>query len=171
MKEFGVTLSKEEESDEEPIETESATDFDIMTVFIISETSWILVFWRPIEIISYLLSSYYYAWMTAYSLEEETIPTMSIFWEFVFLMTMMITFLTEFTPDGETIPVRNLTKIAQNYFKKGFMFDFVTLLPIPWIFYTMHYSHLFYGIKVIRTVKGIKVFDVTEALNWIKEKV
>jgi len=89
----------------------------------------------------------------------------------VFLITMIISFLTEYVPDGETQPVRDLAKIAKNYMSRDFTFDIITLLPLPWIFMTFHMSHFLYIIKVFRTVKGIKVFDVTAALSWIKEIV
>ena len=107
MEQFGVKNKKNGDSFEE-----KESEFDLKSLLLISESSLILVFWKPLEIFSYLLSSYYYAWLMSFSSQIESLSPMQIFWESIFLISMIINFLTEYTPDGETKPVREHPKIA-----------------------------------------------------------
>jgi len=49
-----------------------------------------------------LLSSYYYGWLIAFGDIEMGIPLISIIFEGLMFFGMMINFLREYTPDGET---------------------------------------------------------------------
>jgi len=150
-------------TDDEPDEP------DFKKLLTISNNGFIIIVWKPIEILACLLSSYYYAWILAFGAEEHIgVPRWSIIFEAIFAISMAINFMREYIPDGETVPVRDHAKIAKHYFKNGFWTDFIPLLPIPWALSFLHYSKVLYIIKIIRIDRGFRIFDVTKVLNAIK---
>ena len=51
--------------------------------------------------------------------------------EFVFLVSMALKFLCEFTKDGAHLPTRDLKKIAERYIRSDFILDLIPLIPLP----------------------------------------
>ena len=60
--------------------------------------------------IACLLSSYLYSWMAAFGHHEgyEDYFHYMIIFEMIFTIQIGIKFITDYTPDGETLPVKNL---------------------------------------------------------------
>lgn len=75
---------------------------DFAKLYIIKDDSNILYLWKPLETMVCLLSSYYYGWLIAFGDIEMGIPLISIIFEGLMFFGMMINFLREYTPDGET---------------------------------------------------------------------
>ena len=85
----------------------------------------------------------------------------------------MLRFITDYTPAGENQPERDFTKIYTRYLKSEFFLDFVAWFPINFIYGASrneHYRFLYY-IKIIRMIKGLKVFSVSHFMNKIKKVV
>ena len=97
------------------------SEIDVKKLITIPETSKILIIWKPIEISCCIISCYYYAWIIAFGEKDDIgVPVASIIFEAIMAFSMCINFLREYTPDGETQPVKDLTKIAKHYLKNGF---------------------------------------------------
>ena len=83
--------------------------------------------------------------------------------------TMLLNFIKQFTPDGEVQPVYQLSKIFLNYWNKGLMTDFLTLIPLPFIFHFWEWYYLWYAVKILRLQNGVSLFDVTAILQAVKD--
>lgn len=57
----------------------------------------------------------------------------SVFFETVFSISIIMRFLTDFIPPGETLPVRDFEKIYTRYLQEGFLFDFIPWIPINFV--------------------------------------
>ena len=76
---------------------------------------------------------------------------------------MVLKFLTDFIPDGEEQQsTKDLTLIALNYIKKGFIWDLLPLLPLTFVMNDIDGNGMRYVcfIKLIRIINGVKLFDV-----------
>ena len=51
------------------------------------------------------------------------------FFDVIFFIDIVRNFLTEYTKDGETVPCRDLKKIAVRYIKNGFKMDLICWIP------------------------------------------
>ena len=142
--------------------------FDFVECLILSEHSYFQVVWRIILLSSSIASPYYYAWV-AYEGYENT-PTAIWLFELVFAMDILREFLTEFVPDGETIPVRNLRRIAARYIERDFYFDMIPTFPITFFFDNRKAEiwRLFYLIKVIRVATAFEIYNTRAMVNFLK---
>ena len=97
---------------------------------------------------------------------------MTIIFESIFGINILVNFLTDFVPDGEVFPERDLTKIAERYLQTEFVNDFVPTFPFTFFFDNSQekYWRLFYLIKIIRLIKGIEIYDVQLMMDYLKEK-
>lgn len=121
------------------------TPTSIINFFLIENDSgldYILVF---IETVLSIASSYFYTYQAAfrntYALDEEFGKQYEyycfyteLYTEIAFAVLMLSHFLTTFTPDGGTAPVRHLPAIVYRYLRGGFLFDLLCLLPITLVF-------------------------------------
>lgn len=79
-------------------------------------------------------------------------------------------FMKEFTRDGETRPVQDHGEIAVTYMSSGaFIFDVVTLVPLAWALQGIHLGKVTYYLKVIRFLKALEIFDVSQMNRNAKE--
>ena len=88
--------------------------------------------------------------------------------EFVFIVSMALKFLCEFTKDGAHTATRDLKKIAERYLRSDFILDLIPLISLPQIL-DLPYdraSH-FYIVKCIRLFNSFLLFD----LNVINMKI
>ena len=89
-----------------------------------------------------------------------------IAFESVFLFNMIVNFFTEYVPEGDPCPVRDLQKIFFTYLEGTFMRDFIPLFPITF-FIDMSktsFNRIFYLLKVMRLVNGLKIFNVSQIM-------
>ena len=96
----------------------------------------------------------------------------SIIFETIFATNILVNFITDYIPDGEIIPERDLAKIADRYWHTDFLADLLPTFPFTFVFVNSHskYWRLFYLIKIIRLVKGIEIYDVQLMMDYLKEK-
>ena len=70
---------------------------------------------------------------------------------------MMLRFITDYTEEGESQPVKSLSKIAKRYFYSwAFILDLLPQIPLEVIFHSIgKNAKLFYITKILRMVKGL----------------
>lgn len=80
-----------------------------------------------------LISSYYYGYIACFRYHEghatNFIATATVF-ELIFLIHMLLQFLVEFTPEGNKVPITDLSKISMNYINGDFVWDFIPIIPV-----------------------------------------
>ena len=117
-----------------------------------------VAFLTLMNIILCLLSSYFYVWMGTFG-EEHThwaILFATTCLEYIFSGLMICKFITSYQIQGETEIVKSIHSISMRYLKNGFLLDFLTLLPLHFVF-----GHKYlYLIKTIRVVIVIQVFNI-----------
>ena len=64
-----------------------------------------------IEIVSCIVSSYLYAYLAVFGDGSFPYPSVIQFFDMLFLLSIGKCFLTEYVPEGETRPIRDLRKI------------------------------------------------------------
>ena len=66
--------------------------------------------------------------------------------------------------------MRDLKKIAKNYFDTTFFRDFICVIPFAFLFKPVFVqSKLFFFIKVTRILKGLEVFNISIIMDSIKD--
>jgi hypothetical protein len=92
--------------------------------------------------------------------------------ECIFAFDIVFQFLTDFTPDGETIPIRDLGKIAAHYMAGDFYFDLVPTFPITFFLDNSKSEiwRLLYWVKVIRIATALEIYNVRAMVNYIKNR-
>jgi hypothetical protein len=82
-----------------------------------------------------LVSSYFYGLLAAFRYSDFSGDyafyfTFMISFESIFLVHMLLKFITEYQVEGEPKPVRDLSKIATNYLHNGLITDIVCIFPL-----------------------------------------
>ena len=82
---------------------------------------------------------------------------------------MMMQFFIEYKDDIKLNHdhVRNLKKIAINYIQTDFKMDFIPLIPMQLISLPRNRGRLFYLVKIVRLLKGLKILDTRIAMRYI----
>lgn len=127
--------------------------------------------WRIILLSASLTSPYYYAWVAHEGF--ETTSFLIVLFEAIFALDIAIQFLTEYTPEGETIPVRNLGKISHQYIHQGdFYFDAVSTIPITFFLDNSKPEiwRLLFLIKVIRIGTALEIYNVRAMVDICKNR-
>ena len=88
---------------------------------LISEDSAILRAFKIVYLLFCFTSPYFYAWVALNGQENPQSLLISIIFETVFALNICINFLTDYVPDGEIIPEKDLGKIAERYLSTDFM--------------------------------------------------
>jgi hypothetical protein len=124
--------------------------------------------WRIILLTASIVSPYYYAWIAHGG--YETTPLVIVLFEVIFALDITFQFLTEFTPDGETIPLRSLKRIASHYIDGDFYFDMIPTIPITFFLNNSQEEiwRLLYLIKVIRIATALEIYNVREMINYLR---
>ena len=90
--------------------------------------------------------------------------------EGIFSLSIILKLMTTFVPEGEIIPITNHSLIFKNYKENGFWRDLIAWIPV--VFILDNSKHLFfrvfYFIKVIRIEKVINKFDSYNIMKYIK---
>jgi hypothetical protein len=95
----------------------------------------------------------------------------TVIFECIFAANILINFLTEYVPNGENVPVRELPKIAERYLSRDFLMDFIPTFPITFFLDMDQHKiwRILFVLKIIRLVKGIKIYDVEVMMAYIKD--
>lgn len=143
----------------------------ILDMISIPEDNRVYLWWRTLVIFCCLTSSYFYAFMAAF---QDPTPGSFLAWinvifEIIFLTSICIQFLVEFTPPGQLTPVKDITQISLRYLKGEFYKDFIPIIPLQMLNFGGD-EKLFYIIKIMRLIKGLQVFDVAQIMVIIKKQ-
>lgn len=135
--------------------------------------------WNVIDLICSIISSYLYGWMAVFG-QIEADGTKNYFVIYadytffvIFSITILITFVTDYKPQGETQSVKNLEKIAKRYLKDKFIYDFIAIIPFHWL-HDMSYEsgnhrwNTLFLIKIIRMRKVNEIFNVQQFMKEVK---
>lgn len=145
-------------------------------MLIISSDSKIYILFNLFITILCLVSSYYYGSIAGfrYSLVDTFDMDhfiMQVSFEGIFLIHFIIQFFLDFNEEGKNYPVRDLSKIFfRNVYSHDFPLDLLTLIPLQFYELKNNRHYLFFGIKMLRMIKGLHVFDVNKIMRWVKKK-
>lgn len=142
--------------------------------FILLEDSRVLKASVFLELITCFVSSFVYAWFSAYCDETlvETAHGFEIFFEFIFFISMVRKAFT-LTPD-ETGKYRKkpLLETIADYLKGDFIKDLIPFLPITFVFLGVNkYFRYFYLLKVLRIINCLEMQFTQLGINFIKDMI
>ena len=141
------------------------------------------MYWNFFEVILSIISSYVYAYMAAFGTENsDTTPNKDlliadIFFFAFFTISIIINFLRDFVPPGETQACKDLKKIAQRYIHGQFFIDLIAWVPFQFIidFQDDGKSHnmmnVLYAIKIIRLRSGLQYFNISYLMGHVKRRI
>lgn len=119
---------------------------------------------EALYVMSCLFSPYIYAYFALHGHEQgEKGPVwITIGFECIFVITILKNFITEYTPEGEIVPVKDIWKISDRYLKSEFLIDLVPTIPMTFIIdmSVKKYGRIFYLVKIVRLAKGLKIYNV-----------
>ena len=118
-------------------------------------------FWQFFNLCMCLISSYYYCYLSTFVEADHSkqIPGAAIFFESIFLISVILKFNLEYQDLDSPIPVRNYGKIATRYIKNEFSLEALPLIPFPTFLKLGGLEQHLYFIKVIRILNCTKVLD------------
>ena len=123
---------------------EQISFFEKMLIFFSRPvTHWLIIdmdnkiyaLWCFFDLCMCLISSYYYCFLSTFEEPDysKPFPTPVIYFESVFLISVILKFNLEYQDLDSPIPVRNYSKIATRYFKNEFFIEALPLIPFPTI--------------------------------------
>jgi len=135
--------------------------------------------WNVVDMLCCIVSCYVYGWMALFGIyeadgkENRFAIVGDVIFFIIFTITIIVNFITDYTPQGETQPVRNLEKIAKRYLRGNFMYDFVAWFPFHWLLDMSyktgnHRRNTIFLIKIIRLRKVSSIFNVSFFMEEIK---
>lgn len=114
---------------------EEISNINILELITISDSNKYYKAWKGFVVLHSLVSSYFYAYMAAFKSPkpEDDLFKVMLYFEFIFFCEIIFKFFEEFTKDGQTIPTRSLAEIGNRYLKGQFIYDFIPLIPLPYL--------------------------------------
>ena len=98
---------------------EGKIEFDFIKCIILKDDSRFIFCWRILNAVACVSSSYIYAYMACFGfgtgLEQEFLKDLDKIFFSIFSTSIIINCLTEFYPEGEIVPCRDIEKIIQRY--------------------------------------------------------
>lgn len=124
--------------------------------------------WCFFDLLMCLVSSYYYCFLSTFVEADHSkpLPGPMIFFESVFLISVLLKFNLEYQDLDSPIPVRNYGKIATRYLKNEFTIEALPLIPFPIFLRIGGLEQHFYFIKVIRILKCTRVLDKDKFMKF-----
>ena len=92
---------------------------------------------------------------------NRTAITYYVVFEIIFVFDLIINFFVEIIDEETNQPERDLKKIAISYLNGLFFIDFITLIPLQLISIKNNRNYLFFLIKMLRLVQGLRIFNVS----------
>ena len=119
---------EQEESEED--EDDNVKEF--LKFIIIRQNNPVYSVWSAFNVFCCLFSSYFYAYMAAFENPKAGDIKFLAFYgfELVFLISFLLNFIVEYTPEGSSIPVNDISLISVRYLKTRFLYDFIPLIPL-----------------------------------------
>lgn len=89
----------------------------------------------------------------------------------LFSVNILIKFMTEFIPTGETVPCREIELIVRRYLSSGFFIDFIAWFPFHYMldFEKTHNLKWLFIIKVIRILEAFEIFNVPKIMKFVRK--
>jgi hypothetical protein len=114
---------------------EEISKINILELITISDSNKSYKAWKGFVVLHSLVSSYFYAYMAAFKspTPDHHLFKVMLYFEFIFFCEIVFKFFEEFTKDGQTIPTRSLYEIGMKYLKGQFIYDFIPLIPFPYL--------------------------------------
>ena len=150
--------------------------FDIWSLIILNNGSVFCLFWNFFEVLCCIISSYMYAYMAAFGINNNDLTInvdlriADIFFFVVFTVSIIMNFLRDFVPEGETQACKDLKKIANRYLHGQFSLDFIAWVPFQFIidFNQHRLLNCLYAIKIIRLRSGLQYFNIFYLMGHVK---
>ena len=128
-------------------------------MLVISENGFFCVSWNFLNVCLSIVSSYYYIILAYFgdNHNENSYIGLDFIFEVFFFVTMMLRFITDYTEEGDSLPVKSIPKIAKRYlYSYEFILDLAPQIPFRFMFKKIGRNvKLFLIIKVIRMIKGL----------------
>lgn len=144
----------------------------LLEQIIISNESVAYQLWYNLYVFCCLISSYFYAYMAAFTFPEkgDFLFILDNVFETIFYISFFLCFIVDFQPPDSPKPVKDVSKIAMRYLKGNFIYDVIPLIPFPYIpLKNKDDRRLFYIIKIIRLVVGLRILSVPRIMEKIKK--
>ena len=78
--------------------------FDLALCLLINHDNTFIILWSFFDLVCCVLSSYFYAWLACFGHEVQP-NFFTLIFEIVFSLSMILTLVTTFVPEGEICPV------------------------------------------------------------------
>lgn len=145
-------------------------------MIILDQNSVFCLIWNFIEVICCVLSSYMYAYMAAFGIRNSDLTINSdlrvtdIFFFIVFTISIIMNFLRDFVPEGETQACKDLRKIAIRYLHGQFLLDLIAWVPFQFILDFNEHPLLnsLYAIKIVRLRNGLQYLNISYLMGHVK---
>jgi hypothetical protein len=133
--------------------------------------------WKMINTFLSFASCFTYAYMGAFldemDADSKTICLMiDLAYTLTFVADIVIHFFVAYEHPALSEPVTNLRKIAINYLKGMFCIDFVSSVPLYWLFVRSLDSKkakLLYLFKLVRLYKGFNLLNHQQLMKEVKQ--
>ena len=102
---------------------------------------------------------------------NRTAITYYVVFEIIFVFDLIINFFVEIIDEETNQPERDLKKIAISYLNGLFFIDFITLIPLQLISIKNNRNYLFFLIKMLRLVQGLRIFNVSVIMKRLNDNV
>jgi len=112
----------------------------IFDKLIISRTGIFYTIWNFIIAILCVYSSLFYLELAAFGApsKEDTDETLDIFFILIFFVDLLVRLNLDYYDKVKEITVRDQPKVALNYLRTNFFFDFITTIPFVRIFQAIY---------------------------------
>lgn len=165
-------MSDSSDDDEEAMMETRTRKKTCVSYFIIHRNGRLNSMLRVVHIIASMVSSYFYVWLAAFGTDPDKFQyKVAVFFEVLFGVLMISNFFTDFTRDGENIPVDDVGEIALNYLHNKFAIDMIPLLPISFFLDNSQYKfyRIFFVLKIVRVKTGFDAFNIGQIYSDIRD--
>ena len=146
-------------------------------MILIDHNGYFYKWWKAFHVLCCLSSSFMYGYLSCFRNVSPVFYTLDIMFESIFVISMIIEFITDFKERNEngvgsnSQSVKSLELIAKRYvFEGNFRYDLIPLIPFQLLLLTGgRYFHLFYLIKISRIFTGLRFFNVPKIMEFIKD--
>lgn len=133
---FSLSQEKEEKREDNLVALKQLQSFfgnnrSCQDRLVISIDNPVYHFWKIFVVIACIASSLIYAYLAAFKTPSDgtNLYHISLFFELIFCLDMIVQFLLEFKPEDQYSKVRDLTQIAKRYIRGHFLVDLLALIP------------------------------------------
>jgi hypothetical protein len=138
---------------------------------VINHNGTYIAIWRAFISFLMIFSSITYAYFAGFraSSRHEILAMNSM--EILFFIDFCVNCITSYplSPQPNSVPVTDLTKIRQRYYDTTFWRDVIPLIPLQLASFDTFKEDLFWSVKTMRVLRGFEAINVTKWYEWIKK--